>query len=352
MDDLFLKGVRGFLAIVLGTLLLSNFLQSQNFVPNELIVKFRNNAPDSVFNQIFLQKNFSAVASQNYTHSIKKISTIGPAKKSAPLGVSGQSSTASIFNPSHIARVMFADGPTSEKALAELQGSPFVEYAQRNYIYKIDQMPNDSAASSQWNLEQIGIFELWVSGFFDQPLPQVTVGVLDTGVDYLHPDLSASIYVNPGETGLDEFGRDKRTNGVDDDGNGYIDDWHGYDFVDQQVPDIGDWSTRDNDPMDENGHGTAVAGIIGAQPNNKIGIAGISPVAKIVPLRAFNASGNGTDADIAAAIMYAADNGIEVLNMSFGDVIMSPLLEDVIHYAHEKNVVLIASSGNDGTSYP
>ena len=87
-------------------------------------------------------------------------------------------------------------------------------------------------------------------------------------------------------------------------------------------------------------------------PNNKIGIAGISPIAQIVPLRAFNASGDGTDADIAAAIMYAADNGVQVLNMSFGDVILSPLLRDVIHYAHEKNVVLVASSGNDGTSYP
>ena len=104
--------------------------------------------------------------------------------------------------------------------------------------------------------------------------------------------------------------------------------------------------------MDENGHGTAVAGIIGAQVNNKIGIAGISPIAEIVPLRAFDANGDGSDADIAAAIMYAADNGVQVLNMSFGDVILSPLMRDVIHYAHEKNVVLVASSGNDGTSSP
>ncbi|MGA9407465.1 MAG: S8 family serine peptidase [Bacteroidota bacterium] len=352
MDDLLLKGVRGFLTIALGTFLFSTFLRSQNFVPNELIVKFRSDAPDSVLNQIFLKKDLSAVASQNYTQSIRKISTIAAAKKSLPLSVGAQSSTSTLLNPTHIARVMFADGQTTDKALGDLQGSPFVEYAQRNYIYKIDQLPNDSAVSSQWNLDQIGIFDLWAGGFFDQPLPQVIVGVLDTGVDYLHPDISARIYVNPGETGLDEYGRDKRTNGVDDDGNGYIDDWHGYDFVDQQVPDIGDWSTRDNDPMDENGHGTAVAGIIGAQVNNKIGIAGISPVAQIVPLRAFNADGNGTDADIAAAIMYAADNGVQVLNMSFGDVIMSPLMKDVIQYAHSKNVVLVASSGNDGTSYP
>ena len=352
MDDSLLKGVRCFLAIAVGTLFLYALVQSQNFVPNELIVKFRSNAPDSVLNQVFLKKDFSAVASQGYTQSIRKISPLAASKKSVPYSVGVQSAASSSLSASQIARVMFADAQSSDKALSELQQSPFVEYAQRNYIYKVDQLPNDSALSSQWNLDRIGIFELWASGFFDQPLPQVIVGVLDTGVDYLHPDIASRIYVNPGETGLDEFGRDKRTNGIDDDGNGYIDDWHGYDFVDQPIPDIGDWSTRDNDPMDENGHGTAVAGIIGAQANNKIGIAGISPIAQIVPLRAFNASGDGTDADIAAAIMYAADNGIQVLNMSFGDVILSPLLRDVIHYAHEKNVVLVASSGNDGTSYP
>ncbi len=139
---------------------------------------------------------------------------------------------------------------------------------------------------------------------------------------------------------------------MDDDSNGYIDDWHGYNFVTAQIPDSSNWSTRNNDPMDNNGHGTAVAGIIGAQANNKIGIAGIAPIAQIVPLRAFDADGNGTDADIAAAIIYAADNGVQVLNMSFGDVILSPLLRDAVHYAYEKNVVLVASSGNDGTSYP
>ena len=352
MEDFLLKGVRCFLAIAFILLFFISFLQSQNFVPNELIVKFRDNAPDSVLNQVFLKKDFSAVASQTYTQSVRKISTIAAARKSVPYSAGTKSPTSATLSEAHIARVMFEDRPSSDRALTELQLSPFVEYAQRNYIYKIDKQPNDSAASSQWNLDQIGIFELWSSGFFDQRLPKVIVGVLDTGVDYHHPDIDSSIYINPGENGRDEFGRDKRTNGIDDDGNGYIDDWHGYDFVDQQIPDIGDWSTRDNDPMDENGHGTAVAGIIGAQANNSIGIAGISPISQIVPLRAFNANGEGTDADIAAAVMYAADNGIQVLNMSFGDVVTSPLLKDVIHYAHEKNVVLVASSGNDGTSYP
>jgi len=350
MDESSLKGYRFVLAIIIGTIFLRSPAFSQKYVPNELIVKFSSNAPDSVLNQVFLNRDFSAVASQTYSQSVRKVSSIGAAKRSSPQKVGVRSPSS--LSQAHLARVMFSDAASTDKALSEFQQSPFIDYAQRNYIYKIDQFPNDSAFSGQWDLDQIGIFELWASGFFDQPLPQVIVGVLDTGVDYLHPDLASRIYTNPGETGLDEFGRDKRTNGVDDDGNGYIDDWRGYDFVDQPIPDIGDWSTRDNDPMDENGHGTAVAGIIGAQVNNKLGIAGISPIAQIIPLRAFNADGDGTDADIAAAIIYAADNGVQVLNMSFGDVILSPLMRDVIHYAHEKNVVLIASSGNDGTSYP
>ena len=79
-------------------------------------------------------------------------------------------------------------------------------------------------------------------------MDSVRVGVLDTGVDYLHPDLAGKIYINKGETGLDQYGHDKRTNGIDDDGDGYVDDWHGYDFVDLADSDIGDWSQRDNDP--------------------------------------------------------------------------------------------------------
>jgi len=347
MGDSFLKSVRSCLAIAFGTVFFNCLLQSQSFVPNELIVKFRTNAPESVLNQIFLKKDFSAVTSTNSSQSVRRVSGFNAPKRSSPAAVNQSIAKIPSLNTAHIARVMFADAQSSDKALSELQQSPFVEYVQRNYVYKIDQLPNDSAVSSQWSLDKIGMFELWAGGFFDQPLTQVIVGVLDTGVDYLHPDIASRIYINPGETG-----GAKRTNGIDDDDNGYIDDWHGYNFVTVQNPDSGDWSGRNNDPMDRNGHGTAVAGIIGAQVNNRIGIAGISPIAQIVPLRAFDADGNGTDADISAAILYAADNGVQVLNMSFGDVIMSPLLRDVIHYAYEKNVVMVASSGNDGTSYP
>src|SRR5208283_528459 len=126
-------------------------VQSQNFVPNVLIVKFRSDAPDSVLDQVFTNKDFSAVVSRSYTPSIKKISSFSAAKKSTPYAVSAPSPSSRLLNASRIAHVRFADDETSRRALAELQQSPFIEYAQRNYIHKIDQLPNDSAASSQWD---------------------------------------------------------------------------------------------------------------------------------------------------------------------------------------------------------
>ncbi|MFZ4621335.1 MAG: S8 family serine peptidase [Bacteroidota bacterium] len=234
----------------------------------------------------------------------------------------------------------------SAQLLTSISGLSGVEFIQLNNIYTIKSLPNDSAYPSLWNLRRIRINNLWENGTLISSLPTVKVGVIDTGIDEDHPDLKNMIALNPGESG-----GGKETNGIDDDGNGFIDDWRGYDFVDGESKDEGDWNTRDNDPMDENGHGTSVSGIISAQTNNGIGIAGISQ-ARLMPLRAFGKGGNGTDIDIASAIIYAADNGADVINMSFGDVIQSPFLHDAIRYAYSKNVVLVASSGNDGSNYP
>lgn len=154
----------------------------------------------------------------------------------------------------------------------------------------------------------------------------VVVAVIDTGVDYTHLDLRNNIWVNPLEI---------PGNGIDDDGNGYVDDVYGWNFV-------GD----DNDPMDDNGHGTHVAGIIAAE-NNDIGSVGIAYDCKIMVLKAGNSSGYFNNADIAEAVMYAYMNGASVINMSFGGSLISLAVEDALTEAYS-SCVLVAAAGNDG----
>lgn len=154
----------------------------------------------------------------------------------------------------------------------------------------------------------------------------VVVAVIDTGVDYNHLDLRNNIWLNTGEIA---------GNGIDDDGNGYIDDVRGWDCVNE-----------DNDPMDDNGHGTHVAGIIAAE-NNNIGIVGVAFNCKIMPIKAGTSSGSFTNADIAQAITYAYMNGASVINMSFGGSSISLAVEDALTSAYYQ-CSLVAAAGNSG----
>lgn len=160
----------------------------------------------------------------------------------------------------------------------------------------------------------------------EAPGKGTVVAVIDTGVDYTHKDLADNIWVNEGEI---------PGNGIDDDGNGYVDDVHGVDFVD-----------GDSDPMDEHGHGTHVAGIIAMTPGNGGGV-GVAYGAKIMCVRAGQANGSFASSDIAKAIKYAADNGADVINMSFGGTGRSYLVESALQDAFP-SCVLVAAAGNDG----
>ena len=156
--------------------------------------------------------------------------------------------------------------------------------------------------------------------------PDVVVAVIDTGVDYNHLDLRNNIWVNSAEI---------PDNGIDDDNNGYIDDVYGWDCV-----------GNDNDPMDDNGHGTHVAGIIAAE-NNKEGGIGVAYNCKVMVLKAGNSSGYFNNSDIAEAIQYAYMNGASVINMSFGGSGISIAVEDALESAYT-SCVLVAAAGNDG----
>lgn len=175
----------------------------------------------------------------------------------------------------------------------------------------------------------LGIIDVWNDLFncgVSAPGAGTVVAVIDTGVDYEHEDLSGSMWHNPGEI---------PDNHIDDDNNGYVDDVYGYDFVE-----------NDNNPMDDHGHGTHVSGII-AMAKNRVGGVGLAYGSKIMAIKAGQATGSFASSDIAKAIKYAADNGADVINMSFGGTGKSYLVEAALRDASH-DCVLIAAAGNDG----
>jgi subtilisin family serine protease len=226
-------------------------------------------------------------------------------------------------------------------------------------------VPNDPQVGEQWYHPYIETFAAWDTTRGDAT---VVVGVLDTGIDYGHPEFAGQIAVKASEdaNGNGSFepwsdtlivsGLRGDFDGIDQDGNGYTDDVIGWDFTDQpRSPFGGDYLFEDANPDDDNNHGTLVSGIIAARADNNYGGAGIAPGCKLKILRAFSGSGAGEDDDIARAIVYAADNGIRILNFSFGDIYPSLMMHEAIKYAAQKGVVMIASAGNgtgDNLHYP
>ncbi|MCB5284125.1 MAG: S8 family serine peptidase [Candidatus Cloacimonetes bacterium] len=244
--------------------------------------------------------------------------------------------------------------PDWQALRGEMPSFPGIEYIQPNYLSSFHIEPNDPLYPEQFHTV-VANPQAWN---YSTGSSQVVVGIIDSGCLINHPDLSANIYINAGEDpalGLHD-------NGIDDDGNGYIDDWCGWDFSDApELSDtaVGDYLDQDNDVEDENFHGTHVSGIVGAVGNNGIGVSGVCWNVKIMPIRAGfrTTAGQGylQDDDAAAAIIYAADNGCHVLNLSWGDPNYSPIISDACNYAHFKGVTIVASAGNDPgpvLSYP
>ena len=217
-----------------------------------------------------------------------------------------------------------------------------IEYAEPMFIRKIADLPNDSLLFEQYMLTLIRAIPAWeIMDTTDSDT--VIVAVVDTGVDYLHEDLLGTLYINPGEDGLDADGNDKRTNGIDDDMNGFVDDFRGWDFGSNS-----DSSGFDNDPMPGHPHGTHVAGIIAAVRNNEKGIAGITNKVKIMPIKIGHDSQfsrtlvNGYD-----GVLYAAMKGAQVINLSWGGGGLSEAEQEVIDSANTYGSVIVAAAGNN-----
>lgn len=236
------------------------------------------------------------------------------------------------FRELRIHRLRIPKGKSVKEFVEKLKKEKDVEYAEPNYLRKPLLLPNDKDFSRQWNLVKIRLPEAWD---IERGSREILIAVLDTGVDYTHPDLKGNMWKNPGEI---------PDNGRDDDGNGFVDDVHGYDFCSQYGPT--GCEGEDNDPMDTNGHGTFVAGIIGAIANNLTGIAGINHKVTILPVKFMESAGD-VAAEI-AAIRYAVKMGARIINASYGDITYSQAERDVIQELSEKGILFVCAAGNGG----
>ncbi|MGA1531406.1 MAG: S8 family serine peptidase, partial [Kiritimatiellia bacterium] len=222
-------------------------------------------------------------------------------------------------------------GQTVTETIAAYEANPDVEYAEPNYIYRLSNVPDDPSFSALWGLHNtgqsggtvgadIGALEAWE---ITTGSSNVIVAVIDSGVDYNHPDLAANMWVNPSPTFGDTYGA-SYTGGFG--------------------------SVSSGNPMDVNGHGTHVAGTIGAVGSNGVGVVGVNWNVRIMALRFTDSDGYGSTADAISCIEYAVRNGAKILNNSWGGGGYSSALEDAIYNAGLSNVLFVAAAGNDGTN--
>ncbi|MEQ9670220.1 S8 family serine peptidase [Coleofasciculus sp. G2-EDA-02] len=227
-------------------------------------------------------------------------------------------------------------GMSVAEAIALYSNDPAVEYIEPNYIVSTNTtVPNDPQFNQLWGLNNTGQTGGTADADIDAPEAwdietgnNIVVGVIDTGVDYNHPDLNDNMWINPGEIA---------GNGIDDDGNGYVDDVYGWDFI-----------NNDNNPFDDNSHGTHVAGTIAAEGNNGIGVTGVSWSANIMALKFLGASGSGSTFNAIQAVEYATMMGANLTNNSWGGGGFSQGLYDAIAAAGAAGQLFIAAAGNTG----
>jgi large repetitive protein len=280
------------------------------YVPGEVLVKFKSETP--------------AVIEQG-VHA-----AMGAVRK-RELGLRG----------GRVTQVRLPHGMTVEEGVTRYRNNANVEYAEPNYLRHTLVVPNDTRFGELWGLNNTGQPVNGVHGTADADIDapeawdvttgssNVVVAVVDSGVDRSHPDLAANIWTNAGEV---------PGNGVDDDGNGFIDDVHGWDFVD-----------NDNDPNaeDDISHGTHVSGTIAAVGNNSVGVTGVMWTAQIMPVRFIDAMGEGGLAEEVMAIQYAIDNGAKIINASFGGAGFSLTEYNEIAAANAAGLLLVAAAGNE-----
>lgn len=282
-------------------------------VPGEYIVKFKNGYQTK---QNFIRLN---------TASVKPIRSFSKNKQ--------------------LQHIRIQPGVNARATIARMKADPSVEYIEPNYIIQLNAIPGDLRFDEQWGLNNTGSNTGAIGGSPNNDIDAVeawdtvtssgnaVIAVIDSGVDYNHEDLSANMYQNSADCNND---------GVDDDVNGYVDDCYGIDTI-----------NSDSDPMDDNGHGTHVAGIIGAAGNNAVGVSGVLWDTQILSCKFTDSTGLGTMADAIACFDYIAtmkQSGVNVIatNNSWGSYGYSQALRDAIAQHQQLGILMIAAAGNDG----
>lgn len=276
-------------------LLLLAISAKADFVPGEIIIKFKDGiraaeVSPSIEN---LHRKFGI---EKIERGIKDFTPAAAAEKARP------------HDLSRIYLVKFPSGVDVEQAVKEYQKDAAVEYAEPNYIYHAQLVPNDTRYDSQWHLPKMEAPTGW--DITTGEGSAVRIAILDTGIDYTHKDLGAKVDL-------------------------------GYDFVND-----------DNNPLDDNGHGTHVSGIASAVTNNAVGVAGVSWSARLLAVKVLDSSGGGTSLGIANGLNYCIGRSVHIINMSFGDSTSSSTIRAATDNVNAAGILMVAAAGNNDSSSP
>ena len=296
---------------------------SSHLASRQLLVKFREGTSKTIWNQLLQPYAFTSMQT-----------LYSPAKY--------LQSFSQQLSPWQL--VTFESATSAGLSFEDLRKSPDIEYVAPNSKFQLQSLPNDYSPEL-WGLHNDGQENGVAGADIDAErgwsvrtnAEDIIVAVIDSGIDYTHPDLAENMWTNPGEI---------PGNNIDDDGNGFVDDVHGYDFAD-----------KDGNPMDANSHGTHVAGIIGASGDNNTGVTGVAWRTKLMAVKVFADESNfAYTSDIVKGILYAADMGAKVSNNSYGAVFTDSVAEsifnrpvaDAIGYANDAGMLFVAAAGNNG----
>lgn len=312
-----------------------------DFVPGQVLVKFKDESPVKVSKArgLFNSVNNSAVDAVLKEFGVEKMDKLLPnespnKERSKTRAMNGQIVEERDLSQLYLIKTEKQNRTSTIQLVENLKMLDEVEYAEPNYkIYMLEDAEGEICSNpnqnplykEQWGIDHLNINAMWNLPLINKRRP--VIAIVDTGVDINHPDLKDNIWTNPKEN--------EGSSAQDEDENGFVDDTHGWNFIENYM-----------DISDDNGHGTHVAGIAAAC-NNELGVVGANPFAYIMPVKVLNSDGSGDIATAARGIVYAAENGADIINMSFGSgPELSSTMKDALDKAFQKSI-LVASAGNN-----